>query len=181
MNNFTKRLISTVVDQISQEVNAWANDGCDSKKEIEEAILYYYSSKRDFVDGYVLAKYLEKNHSYGSNTELVNILDKIKELIEKTKIQMTISELTQVQKRLSAEEIQKLSSKIKIGDLVSVFSEQVKKQIMGTVIRIYSSIGKVEVYCPELGHINPFDENDIGNGDGVCGMLVDIDHLFFPY
>lgn len=61
MNNFTKRLISTVVDQISQEVNAWANDGCDSKKEIEEVIsYYYYSSKRDFADGYVLAKYLEK-------------------------------------------------------------------------------------------------------------------------
>lgn len=41
---------------------------------------------------------------------------------------MTILDLTQVQKRLSAEEIQKLSSKIKIGDLVSVFSEQVKNK-----------------------------------------------------
>jgi len=179
MNNFAKELISVVADQISQEVDAWANDDYNSKKEIEEAISYYYSSKRDFVDGYVLAKYLEKNHSYGSNTKLVNILDNVKELIEKTKIQMTLSKLTEVQKRLSAEEIQKLSSKIKIGDSVSVFSQNIQKYITGIIIRVYSSMGKVEVYCSELGHVNPFEENDIGNGDGVCGILVDIDKITF--
>lgn len=173
MKNFNKKIIDIVAKSLSKEIDKWANDGCSSFHDIKEVLEYNYNRS---LDGYNLTKMLEKDYSYCSDSKLVDILNKAKDMIDSERIKLSLETLYSVKQRLSDEEIKQFSSKIKAGDSVSVFSKDHNRNVVGIVTKIYS-FGKVEVYCPELGHVNPFDENDNGNGEGVLGIIVDIDKV----
>lgn len=173
MKNFDKKIIDIVAEYLSKKIDIWANDGDSSFNAVRDILRYNYNRS---LDGYRLAKMLEKDYSYSPDSKLVDILNEAMILIESEKLKLSLEVLDSVKKRLSDEEVKKFSSKIKIGDSVSVFSNDANSDVCGIVTKIYS-FGKVEVYCPELGHVNPFDESDNGNGEGVWGILVDIDKV----
>ncbi len=181
MNRLKKRSIKMVAEMLASEVMAWGDELENAKEDIvlqiSEALSYNFSDKYSvYLDGFLLACYLKKHYEYRPDTELVNILDKAHDLYKASFEHLLIADITEVKSRITQSDIDNISSQYKKGDKVKLFSSKLNKEIIGIITNIFN-FGKAEIYCPELGHCNPFDETDEGNGEGIWGILVDIDKI----
>jgi len=148
-------VVEIVADKLMPHVIKWMQDADDAFmtgdacgddeyiKNVRQDIISVISHKiMGLCDGYMICKELDEFHHWLVNSDLVEIMDKVYQIVHET------------YDNLCAEWITKnnIIPKFKIGDQVK-FEDRKGTQRVGKIINVYMNSGKYTIFCGELGHV----------------------------
>lgn len=134
-----------VVERLAELVKPWLEDGGDTTEDLVEqldSVLRYAD-----LDGYKLAKDLDRNHGWDPDEELVEILSRVVFLQSNAHREVTFRWL----------QVSGLQPKLELGAAVKVDG------LEGTITYIHRDTGQYTINVPKLGHIKP--------GSGASGTI----------